>query len=68
MQQNQVKNKDIIYIYMTCSDNTYYAENAENVMYIILIFINAMFMLFTVITTEPFITNHEEYILANNNY
>lgn len=47
---------------MTCLDNTYYAENTPVLMYIILIFINALFMLFTVITTEPFSTNHKIFI------
>ena len=58
----------LIYIYMSCSDNTYYAENTPTLMYIILIFINAAFMLFTVITSEPFTTNYDESADFTNYY
>ena len=53
---------------MSCSDNTYYAENTPTLMYIILIFINAAFMLFTVITSEPFTTNYDESLDLTNYY
>ena len=39
---------------MLCKDNTYYADDTPTLMYIIIIFLNAAFILFTALTTEPF--------------
>ena len=47
---------------MGCKDNTYYAENTQTLMYIILIFLNAAFILFTALTSEPFIETREYHI------
>ena len=47
---------------MGCNDNTYYVEENDTptLMYIIIIFLNAVFILFTALTTEQF-NDYKEY-------
>lgn len=51
---------------MTCSDNTYYVGNTRTLIYIILICLNAMFMLFTAITHESFTNKYQTNNLMYN--